>query len=384
MKFNKKISIAAIAAAMFVSPIALMEAHIAPQAQTVQATTSLKGKINLLNDYHYPQIYNKNGKALDKQPDINLNKPIKFYGQPKFIKGPKVYGDEIIGMPQAIIKGAEYADLGDGGYIKMNNVGAYDPTTGEFELVRNAYVYDKNGKRLSTYRGQKAYYKWNATNIKYVGKLYTYHPNFFLNIGNGHYINTSNVNNMNGKGVLKLNHNSYVYNKNGQRTTYNGKSRLLKYDLINYSGRKRNKTKADKYYYINETGEKEYSVKNYRIKGQYYYYLGKGVYIKAENIGFINGHAAYRDGGSTYVTPRTDLFVYNSDFKQTKKSVPAGKVIKVDKTTTTGDGDATQRWFRIAGTKGKNAQWLRWGDNSEYGNNLDDEYMGYFYVRTRI
>ncbi|MBP2056863.1 hypothetical protein J2Z60_000025 [Lactobacillus colini] len=383
MKFNKKISIVALAA-MFVSPAILTESHFTSQDSTVQAATSLKGKINFVKDYDPTIIYNKNGVALEKQPDFNFNKAAKYYGGPIVANGAKDYAYAFVfGMPQAIIKGSRYADLGDGGYIKWSNIGSYSSKSGEFATIKNSYVYDKDGKRLLTYRGQKAYYAKNST-VNYVGKRYIYQPNSYLNIGNSYYINTDNVNNMDGKGVLKLNANTYVYNKNGQRTTYNGKSKLLKYDLVNYSGKKRDKTSSDDYYYW--AGNKKYSVKNYKIKGQDYYYLGKGAYIKAINVGVINGHAVFRDGGSTYVIPKSDLFIYNNNLEQTTKSVEQDKKIKVDATKTTGEGDATQRWFRIAGTKGTNAQWLLWGDDSSYGylvaeNNSNE---GYFTVRTRI
>lgn len=382
MKLTKKLSLAAIATAMFVSPLTLGKIDSSAQNTSVYAA-SLKGKINFVKNSNKPLLYNKNGVAFTKQPSFNFNHATKFYGSPIIRNGAKNYAQAFVfGMPQAIIKSTRYIDLGDGGYIKWNNVGSYNWRSGVFTLDHNSYVYDKNGRRLTTYRGQKAYYKKNAK-VTYAGKNYVYFPNSYLNVGKGYYVNTDAVNNMDGKGVLKLNHNSYVYNKKGKRISYNGKKKLLKYDLINYSGRKRTKTSSDKYYYYaSETSSKKSSVKNYKIKGQYYYYLGNGAYIKAANVGVINGHAVYSSGATTIV-PKSDLYIYDSSFKQTKKSVTEGKTIKVDATTTTGQGDATQRWFRIAGTKGKNAQWLLWGDDSTYGY-LPAENNGYFTIRTRI
>ena len=386
MKLNKKISIAAITATMFVSPLALIGSHLAPQTQTVQAATSLKGKINFTKDYTNPLIYNEKGVALEKQPTFNFAKATTYYGSPVVKNGAKDYANAFVfGMPQAIITGTRNADLGDGGYINWNNIGSYNWTSGKFDVIKNSYVYDKNGKRLSTYRGQKAYYAKKST-VEYTGKKYIYQPNSYLNVGNGYYISTDNVNNMDGKGVLKLNSDSYVYDKNGQRTTYNGKSKFFKYDLVNYSGKKRTKTSADDYYYYAGSSSKKSTIKNYKIKGQDYYYLGNGAYIKAINIGAINGHAVYRDGGATYVTPKSDLFIYNNDLEQTTKSDEQGKKIKVDATKITGEGDSTQRWFRIAGTKGTKSQWLLWGDDSSYGSLCAENYMngGYLTVRTHI
>lgn len=382
MKLNKKISAVALSATLLISPIALTSVHNSLAPNTVQAASSLKGKITLVKSYSNPMIYDKNGKMLAHQPqDFDFTKPLKFYGQIITVNGPKIYAEAFInGEPQTIINGEEYVDLGDGGYILAKNVGSYSWKTGVLTLIKDSYVYNKNGKKLSTYRGQKAFYKARSS-VKYTGKLYTYHPNSFINIGNGYYLNTSSVNTMNGKGVLKLNTNSAIYNKAGKRITFNGKRTLAKYSLVNYSGNRKATTKNDDYYYY--SGNKKYSIPTIKIHGQNYYSLGGGAYIKSINVDSINGHALFRDGGSTTVIPRSDIFIYNNDLQKTKKFVKQGQKIKVDFTKSTGQGDMAQRWFRIAGTKGSKAQWLLWGDDSEYGY-MNDQYSGNLIVRTRI
>src|SRR5699024_11236797 len=84
---------------------------------------------------------------------------------------------------------------------------------------------------------------------------------------------------------------------------------------------RRTKTQTDDYYYTNLSGSKSYAIKNYKIKGQDYYYIGRGAYIKAMNVGRINGNPVFRDGGATTIVPQTDLYIYNSKLKKTKKSV---------------------------------------------------------------
>ncbi|TSO26336.1 SLAP domain-containing protein [Lactobacillus sp. LL6] len=236
MKLNKKISAVALSATLLISPIALSGLQIAT-TNTVQAAESLKGKVTLTSSYNSPIIYDKNGEALDHQPqNFNFKKAYNYYGQ-IITNGPRIYADAFInGEPQVIINGEEYVDLGDGGYVLAKNVGSYSWKTGVLTLIKDSYIYNKNGKKLSTYRGQKAFYKARSS-VKYTGKLYTYHPNSFINIGNGQYISSNIINTMDGKGVLKLNTNSAIYNKAGKRITFNGKRTLAKYSLINYAGK---------------------------------------------------------------------------------------------------------------------------------------------------
>ena len=68
-------------------------------------------------------------------------------------------------------------------------------------------------------------------------------------------------------------------------------------------------TQTDDYYYTNLSGSKSYAIKNYKIKGQDYYYIGRGAYIKAMNVGRINGNPVFRDGGATTIVPQTDLYL---------------------------------------------------------------------------
>ena len=372
----KKIALSIVAGTALFVPAAL--AKQTQPTQTVQAS-SLKNKITIVKSYTHPTLYNKNGKGLGSQSQINFNKPLRFYGQPVIIQGPKVNAFiNLNGMSQAIIKGETYADLGDGGYISMNSVGGYNWNNSQISIRKNTYVYNSKGKRLSTYRGRKAYLT-KGSKIKYAGKSWTTYPDSYFNLGGGNYLKSNNVNTMNGKGVLKLNTNTAVYNKKGRRISFNGQRVFPKYSIVNYAGKRRTKTKADDYYYTNLTGSKSYAVKNHKIKGQDYYYIGKGAYIKAINVSRINGNPVFRDGGATTIIPQTDLFIYNSNLKKTKKSVKKGQKIRAVDPVVLGSGDIAQLFFRIKGT----SNYVSWGDYSEYGFE-DDEHVGYFNFRVRL
>ncbi|KAA8791586.1 hypothetical protein F1B97_09700, partial [Lactobacillus crispatus] len=129
----------------------------------------------------------------------------------------------------------------------------------------------------------------------------------------------------------------------------------------------------------NLSGSKSYAIKNYKIKGQDYYYIGRGAYIKAMNVGRINGNPVFRDGGATTIVPQTDLYIYNSKLKKTKQSVKKGQKIRALDPVVLGSGDIAQLFYRIKGT----SNYVSWGDYSEYGFE-DDEHVGYFNFRVRL
>ena len=89
------------------------------------------------------------------------------------------------------------------------------------------------------------------------------------------------------------------------------------------------------------------------------------------NVGTIDGQTVVQNSGTSYVTPTDDGFIYNANLKQTNKVARAGKKVKVDEAVYQGSGEKSSIYFRIAGTKGKNSQYLYWGDTAEYPDNLN-------------
>ena len=193
-------------------------------------------------------------------------------------------------------------------------------TSNTIKLTHNAYVYDKNGKRLKTYMGSAKYttiakgVTVNSNGIKTIkGVLY-------YSLGGGAYIKAANVdgkvatssstkktsskNTSSNKPSTdesedststKLIHNAYVYDVNGKRIKkYEGKSKLTK------------GTEIDTYGTVN-------------IKGKKYYQLDEEgtAFVKAGNV-----------DRPTTITLKKNAYIYNGEGKTKKKLVKKGKTVK--------------------------------------------------------
>ena len=208
-------------------------------------------------------------------------------------------------------------------------------TSNIIKLTHNAYVYDKNGKRLKTYMGSAKYttiakgVTVNSNGTKTIkGVLY-------YSLGGGAYIKAANVdskvatssstkktsskNTSSNKPSTdesedststKLIHNAYVYDVNGKRIKkYEGKSKLTK------------GTEIDTYGTVN-------------IKGKKYYQLDKEgtAFVKAGNV-----------DRPTTITLKKNAYIYNSEGKTKKKLVKKGKTVK----TTEAKYIGTKLYYKI-------------------------------------
>ena len=111
------------------------------------------------------------------------------------------------------------------------------------------------------------------------------------------------------------------------------------------------------------------------------------LYIRASNVGYINGNTVYQASGTTTATILNKIHVLDNKLKTTNKALKVGKKVKVDATKVTGQGDSAALYFRIAGTKGNNAQYIYWGDYSEYGMDQEsttDEFQGNFNLANHL
>lgn len=193
-------------------------------------------------------------------------------------------------------------------------------TSNTIKLTHNAYVYDKNGKRLKTYMGSAKYttiakgVTVNSNGTKTINGV------LYYSLGGGAYIKAANVdgkvatssstkktsskNTSSNKPSTdesedststKLIHNAYVYDVNGKRIKkYEGKSKLTK------------GTEIDTYGTVN-------------IKGKKYYQLDKEgtAFVKAGNV-----------DRPTTITLKKNAYIYNSEGKTKKKLVKKGKTVK--------------------------------------------------------
>ena len=197
MNLNKKIIFGSIASFLALSPIVPAVLTPSPTVQAAKATTF---KLN-----HNSYVYNAHGKRT------------YYQGQKTLKMGTTVNGTNKI----STIKGSNYYPLTGGTYIKAANVGAINNQIqpGNLELNYNSYVYDKDGKRLTKFRGSKSNtHLLKGTPVKYSGtvektdrdsKQYflldddNYNQSwlpyekigtkYYYNIGGGGYINAANV-----------------------------------------------------------------------------------------------------------------------------------------------------------------------------------------------
>ena len=204
-------------------------------------------------------------------------------------------------------------------------------SSNDITFARNAYVYDKNGKRLDKYMGSAKYttiargvtVKSNGT-TKIKGVLY-------YSLGNNAYIKAANV--VGGANAssssktttstkksttskttstkktstkkdsdmdaikVKLIHNAYVYDQNGKRIKkYNGKTKLTKGTTVNTYGT--DTINGKDYYQLNAAGT---------------------AFVKASNVD---------SASSVTITMKKNAYIYDGNGDTEKKTVKKGKKVK--------------------------------------------------------
>lgn len=375
MKLTRKVVLISAAALMAVSPAAaLVQTNnlpvIAANKKAAKNTVKIRDTYNGGN----VQLYNSKGGFYTGKLKAKGGSTVKTYGQPVWITVKHSVINSEHFPTYRINNGQRYVWLGDNGYIKQNCLGSANKK-GVIGIARNGYIYDKNGKRLKSYRGGSATIK-RGQQIKYAGKLTTSTTDQYYYLGNGAYVKVGDLAQVAGKNVMRLSYNTYVYNKKGQRIKSQGK--LKKGTLINYSG-KASAASSDRtyFFYPSESDTKHpQALKQYQIKGQSYYALGGGRYVKAANVDKINGQYVFTND-PTYVVPYSDLFVLDKNFKDTKQVVRAGSKVKTDQVISVNNSEDPQLYVRLAGSKD---QYLYWSDAGEYPNENEGTFKFRFFM----
>ena len=257
-------------------------------------------------------------------------------------------------------------------------------------LVRNAYVYDKNGKRLDKYMGS-AKYTTIAKGVTVTSTVTkTINGVKYYDLGGGAYIKAVNVDGKAASSTSSLSKgtkakfvsNSYIYDKNGKRISkYQGKSKFVKGDSVTTYGIQT--INGKKYYQLDKKGtafvrtvnidgkttsSQESSVSNdaestkkydYSLKKNAYIYdkngkrinkyqgkskLLKGAAIDVYGIETIKGKDYYqldkkgtafvkasnvtRTVKATSITMKKNAYIYNGNGDTKKKTVKKGKTVK--------------------------------------------------------
>lgn len=157
---------------------------------TKKSTKKVKAKLAKLN--HNSFIYDKNAKRIKSAGTLKKNAEITYVGTMS-------------------LDDTAYYNLGNGRYIKQGNV---DPAE-SLKLVRNAYIYDKKGKRNKAAGVLKKDGKIESLGTKTIkGKTY-------YNIGGGRFVKAGNVEKTDEEPkventYIKLVKNSIVYDENGE------------------------------------------------------------------------------------------------------------------------------------------------------------------------
>ena len=199
--------------------------------------------------------------------------------------------------------------------------------------------------------------------------------------------------------ILKLNCNSYVYDRCGNRMPWfnglYGPLGYLKEDSYVYTTRNRiERTNKDVRYFTLFTKYhvtkynygfvgKKYWLPYKKINGHYFYYIGYGAYIKARNVSSVNGLLQYSNGEKAMVDKTSYSFTFNSKSKKIthpKIKYKKGDYIIVDglRQFTDDDGfafwDADQPYYaRLKGTgHGNTGTYI-------YIGNLRDKDVNVFY-----
>lgn len=134
MKFNKKIALVSVAALMSITPVAA--AMTANNTQTVQAASY---QTRTLTFDHNSYVYNKNGKRLTtfkgKKAYFKKNSKLKAAIATSsskthyYVYGGKSENYQKVYLQVYTIKGKKYYNIGNGGYININNINLINGST---------------------------------------------------------------------------------------------------------------------------------------------------------------------------------------------------------------------------------------------------------------
>ena len=233
-------------------------------------------------------------------------------------------------------------------------VEAAQKAKGEVTLLKNDYVYTQAGHKIKLNidhgytvpngfaADSKGYvitdmeideYSDGRTSYPYYGTKKINGQKFY-NLGHNYYVKNVAILEVKGhnikKGKLVINHNSLIYTKTGKAT---GK-KLRTNAIVKYQGKAKTATKTPKYFYYLKDIDRYFKpryIPTHKIKGKYYYSLGHNRYIKAANVGYINGHIA-RYNGTVNATVTKKTYTTTINFSAAKRKLKKGQKIKLDLT----------------------------------------------------
>ena len=246
-------------------------------------------------------------------------------------------------------------------------VEAAQKAKGEVTLLKNDYVYTQAGHKIKLNidhgytvpngfaADSKGYvitdmeideYSDSRTSYPYYGTKKINGQKFY-NLGHNYYVKNVAILEVKGhnikKGKLVINHNSLIYTKTGKAT---GK-KLRTNAIVKYQGKAKTATKTPKYFYYLKDIDRYFKpryIPTHKIKGKYYYSLGHNRYIKAANVGYINGHIA-RYNGTVNATVTKKTYTITINFSAAKRKLKKGQKIKLDLTVIPYESDGFEGYI---------------------------------------
>ncbi|BDR59968.1 SLAP domain-containing protein [Lactobacillus xylocopicola] len=154
---------------------------------------------------------------------------------------------------------------------------------------------------------------------------------------------------------LKLAHGAYVYNKAGKPLrTYRGstwKTHLKKGATVKFTGAIEPAERNSKHFFLLDDDNYNQSWLPYKqIKGQYYYGIGAGGYIKASNVSQIAGKPLYTSEATVTIKDNFTNKPYAVGIGKDKTTIKNGKTFKVDRITSVSSDPEDLIEYRVSGT----------------------------------
>lgn len=207
---------------------------------------------------------------------------------------------------------------------------------------------NSRGKMLTTYKG-KPFITFNKiTTLKYYGAPKKIGKTYYYYVGNGAYVNASYLSKIDGREVLSLNLNSYVYTRSGKRT-----NKLLRKEFCyHFTGKYVQNDNANNYVFTK--GEHHYQLKIVKIKGNDYFQIDRNQYIRALNVASIGSNNIGLSQMQVTIKRNTPILIVgaNDSAVQTDKTAKKGQKYTVDARVGMNVGaNSTPHTYRIKGTK---------------------------------
>ncbi|EEJ72020.1 SLAP domain-containing protein [Lactobacillus ultunensis] len=207
---------------------------------------------------------------------------------------------------------------------------------------------NSRGKMLTTYKGKRFITFNKPTTLKYYGAPRKIGKTYYYYIGNGAYVDASFLSKINGREVLGLNLNSYVYTRSGKRT----KRLLRKQFCYRFTGKYVQNDIANNYVFTK--GNHNYQLKTVKIKGNDYFQIGRNQYIRALNVASIGGYNIGLSQMQVTIKRNTPILMVGADGStlHTDKTAKKGQKYTVDARVGMNVGaNSMPSAYRIKGTK---------------------------------